>query len=61
MGATLVRKFSWRDEGVLAILKEYIGDGVLVDVTGMLHGVCREPKDDMAFECAVKFDSQIIL
>ncbi len=59
--ATLVRKFSWKDEEVLAILKEYIRDGMHVEVTGTLHGVCRDPKDDMVFECAVKAHAELIL
>jgi putative PIN family toxin of toxin-antitoxin system len=59
--ATLVRKFSWKDEEVRAILTEYTSDATHVDVTGSLHGVCRDPKDDMVFECAVKSHSQIIV
>lgn len=59
--ATLVRKFSWKDEEVLAILKEYISDGTHVEVTGTLHGVCRDLKDDMVLECAVKSRAEIIL
>lgn len=59
--ATLIRKFSWKDEEVLAILDEYITDGLQVEVTGSVHGVCRDPKDDMVFECAVKADAKIIL
>lgn len=59
--ATLVRKFSWQDEEVLAILTEYISGGIHVDVTGAVQGVCRDPKDDMVFECAVPSDAQIIV
>lgn len=59
--ATLVRKFSWKDEEVLAILTEYISDGTHVEVTGTLQGVCRDPKDDMVFECAVEAHAEIIL
>lgn len=59
--ATLVRKFSWKDEEVLAILREYISDGTHVEVSGTLHGVCRDPKDDMVFECAVEAHAEIIL
>lgn len=59
--ATLVRKFSWKDEEVLAILTEYTSDGKHVGVTGAVHGVCRDPKDDMVFECAVKADAEIII
>ena len=59
--ATLVRKFSWKDEDVLAILTEYTIDGIHVEVTGAVQGVCRDPKDDMVFECAVHADAQIIV
>jgi predicted nucleic acid-binding protein len=30
-------------------------------VTGTFERVCRDPKDDMLFECAVKAESEIIL
>ena len=59
--ATLVRKFSWKDEEVLAILTEYISDGIRVEVKGAVQGACRDPKDDMVFECAVQSDAQIIV
>jgi uncharacterized protein len=59
--ATLVRKFSWKDEEVLAMLTEYTNDGIRVGVTGTLDRVCRDPKDDMVFECAVKAESEIII
>jgi putative PIN family toxin of toxin-antitoxin system len=59
--ATLVRKFSWKDENVLAILTEYTSDGMHVEVTGAVQGACRDPKDDMVFECAVKADAEIIV
>ena len=59
--ATLVRKFSWKDGEVLAILREYTSDGMHVEVTGIVHGVCRDPKDDMVFECAAKSQVEIIL
>lgn len=59
--AVLVRKFSWKNEEVLAILTEYTRDGKHVEVTGVVHGVCRDPKDDMVLECAVKAGAEIII
>jgi putative PIN family toxin of toxin-antitoxin system len=59
--ATLVRKFLWKDEDVLAVLTEYTSDGMHVEVRGAVQGVCRDPKDDMVFECAVQSDAQIII
>lgn len=58
---TLVRKFSWKDEDVRVILAEYTNDGIHVEVTGAVQGACRDPKDDMVFECAVQSNAQIIV
>jgi predicted nucleic acid-binding protein len=30
-------------------------------VDGALHGVCRDPKDDMVLECAVNADAQLVV
>ncbi len=46
---------------MLAILTDYTSEGKHVAVTGTLEGICRDPKDDMVFECAVKADAEIIL
>ena len=46
---------------MLTILTEYTSDGKHVAVTDTLHGVCRDPKDDMVFECAVKAEAEIIV
>ena len=46
---------------VRAVLTEYISHGTHVAVAGTLQGVCRDPKDDMVFECAVKAHAEIIL
>lgn len=50
--AVLVRKFSWRDEDVQSLLTEYLSEGTNVKINDSLHGICRDPKDDMVFECA---------
>lgn len=59
--ATLIRKFSWQDSEVLSVLEEYTGEAVWVEVDGSVHGVCRDPKDDMVVECAVKANAEMIL
>ena len=59
--AALVRKFSWSDAEVLAVLNDYTFDAIQADVTGTLHGICRDPKDDMVLECAVKSGAELIL
>jgi len=59
--AILARKFSWTDDEVLSVLNDYTIDAIHADVTGSLHGICRDPKDDMVLECAVKSGAQLIL
>jgi putative PIN family toxin of toxin-antitoxin system len=56
-----VRKFSWEDAEVLDLLNEYTNDAVHVEVRGTLHGVCRDSKDDMIFECAVRAEAELII
>ena len=50
-----------KDDEVLAILTEYTSDGKHVAVTGTLDAICRDPKDDMIFECRLKSQAEIIL
>lgn len=59
--ATLVRKFAWRDDEVLDLLHDYLAEAVQADVEDKLHGVCRDPKDDMVFECAVISEASLIV
>jgi uncharacterized protein len=59
--ATLIRKFSWRDDEVWELLNDYLLEAIQVDVEDKLHGVCRDPKDDMVFECAVVSDANVIV
>ncbi len=59
--AILMKKFSWSDAEVLSVLNDYTFDAIQTDVTGTLHGICRDPKDDMILECAVKSGAQLIL
>jgi uncharacterized protein len=59
--AVLVRKFSWNDKEVISLLKEYTSEAIHVEVPGMLHGICRDPKDDMVFECAIQSHARMII
>jgi uncharacterized protein len=59
--ATLVRKFRWRDDEVLEILSDYLLEAIRANVENKLHGVCRDPKDDMVFECAVDSEATVIV
>ncbi len=49
------------DGEVLPVLEEHTGEAVWVEVDGSAHGVCRNPKDDMILECAVKASAGMIL
>lgn len=49
----LTVKFGWDERDVQAACKSYLAGAVKVAIRGGLQNVCRDPKDDMIFECAV--------
>jgi predicted nucleic acid-binding protein len=49
----LVGKFRWSHQQVSEALEDYLSEALNVSIAGVLHGVCRDPNDDMAFECSV--------
>ena len=59
--AVLTGKFGWTKADVDSILAEYLADAIKVKIAGDLHGVCRDPKDDMIFECAVLSRANVIV
>ncbi len=59
--AVLVRKFSWRDDEVRSLLEDYLSEGIKAEINHNLHGVCRDRKDDMVFECAESAEAEIII
>jgi putative PIN family toxin of toxin-antitoxin system len=59
--SVLSGKFHWRESAINEALAEYALETTMVQVTGTLQGICRDPKDDMVFECAVLAGASIIL
>lgn len=59
--SVLTTKFGWADEEVATVLSEFGNDLILIEITGQLHRVCRDPKDDMVFECAVLAKAALIV
>lgn len=57
----LVTKFLWLEGEVEDVLSEYFSDAIQVSIDGSLRGVCRDPKDDMIFECAVRSEAGLIV
>lgn len=57
----LVRKFSWRDQDVRSLLDDYLSEGAKVEIKNRLHGICRDLKDDMVFECAYLAQAEFII
>lgn len=49
----LVEKMNWEQHHVRESLSIYLRLAEVVAVKGTLHGICRDPKDDMVIECAV--------
>jgi len=50
----MVSKFGWTERHVHSALRSYLAGAKHVTMKGDLTGVCRDPKDDMLFECAVR-------
>jgi putative PIN family toxin of toxin-antitoxin system len=48
----LTEKLGWEGKRARESLRIYLQDAIRVRVYGEVHGVCRDPKDDMVIECA---------
>ena len=53
VSTVLVQKFGWTIADVNASLAVYLAQASIVEPKGEVKGVCRDPKDDMLFECAL--------
>lgn len=49
----LASKFGWDERDIQAACRSYLTGAVKITVRGSLKNICRDPKDDMIFECAV--------
>jgi predicted nucleic acid-binding protein len=56
-----MRKFGWRTPEIDETFEEYALDIFTVEFTGALHGICRDPKDDMVLECAESSGADLIV
>ncbi len=59
--ATLTGKFGWPSIQVHAAFDEFGSRILEVTALGRLHGICRDPNDDMILECAVAARADIIV
>ncbi len=57
----LARKFGWSDKRIAESLSEYSEQLIHVGGIGSLHGVCRDPKDDMVLDCADLAGAELII
>ena len=57
----LVSKFGWSERDVRSALQGYLTEAKLVPIKRNLTGICRDPKDDMLFECAVRAGADLIV
>jgi putative PIN family toxin of toxin-antitoxin system len=61
VSAILVAKLGWRQTDVRSIVGSYLSDATFVALRGDLVGICRDPKDDMLFECAMRAKAELIV
>jgi putative PIN family toxin of toxin-antitoxin system len=56
-----LKKFGRARAESLRILEPYLESSIRVETTGQLHGICRDPNDDMILECAVLATADLIV
>jgi putative PIN family toxin of toxin-antitoxin system len=61
MRAALLWKFGWTDDEVEEVFAFYLSRATHVKVSGKFRDICRDPKDDMVFECAALAGASIIV
>jgi len=59
--SVLKSKFRWPQENIDNALAEYSSATIMVPTAGNLKGICRDPNDDMIFECAVLAGASVII
>ena len=57
----LTVKFAWQLQVIQDRFKAYLPNAIWIAVPGTLTGVCRDPKDDFIFECAVLANADVII
>lgn len=57
----LNEKLGWEKKRAKASLRFYLQNATRVPVHGPVRGVCRDPKDDMVFECAANGNANVIV
>ena len=57
----LTTKFAWELSAIRDRLTAYLPNAIWIAVPGTLTGVCRDPKDDFIFECAVLANADLII
>ena len=57
----LQKKFRWSKQSINDVFGAFASRVMTVDTPGALHGVCRDPNDDMVVECAVVASAELIV
>lgn len=57
----LIEKMHWDVDRVQNTLAFYFQNAIWVHVSENLHGVCRDPKDDIIVECALNARADLIV
>jgi len=61
VSTTLSRKFRWPQARIDQTLHGYLAFAIEVNCRGTLHGICRDPNDDMVIECAIAANATAIV
>jgi putative PIN family toxin of toxin-antitoxin system len=57
----MLSKFGSSVAATTKLLEALLVDAIRVTVPGKLTGICRDPKDDMLFECAAQGNAKLLV
>ena len=57
----LAGKFRWNDLQPASVLSRYLAEATWVELSGKIPRICRDTKDDMVLECAVRAGAEVLI
>jgi putative PIN family toxin of toxin-antitoxin system len=59
--SVLRAKFGWSADRIEDALADYLDNTICFGTVGRIQGICRDPNDDMVFECASLANADMIV
>ena len=59
--SVLLTKFGWSTSRIESAIADYLDNTIVLATPGRIGRICRDPNDDMVFECAILTQAGVIL